>query len=186
MTKQELRTKVKDLLKQNKPSADWNRITELKEFQQCDIVLSYIPAGAEADCSPATRNAILNGKTVALPRCIPGTSEMDFYILEKQRDVFCQLEKGSFGIMEPSVNLEKLNLENGELKDKKIFMIVPGVAFTKEGKRCGHGKGFYDRYIPRLKNACSSVYLCGFCHDFQIFDDIPTDEFDCVMDSIKN
>lgn len=184
MTKQEIRTTVKSLLKENHGTADSSRITALKEFSESDIVLSYVPAGGEADCNPATRTAILMGKTVALPRCLSGTSEMDFYILEKQRDVFCQLEKGSFGIMEPSETLEKLDLEDDSLKNKKVFVIVPGVAFTKGGKRCGHGKGYYDRFIPRLKKACSSVFLCGFCHDFQIFEDIPTDQYDQNMDAV--
>ena len=63
-------------------------------------------------------------------------------------------------------------------------MLVPGVAFTKDGKRLGHGKGFYDIYIERMKKAGLNPYLCGICLPCQLVEDIPTDEHDILMDKV--
>ena len=66
----------------------------------------------------------------------------------------------------------------------KIFMIVPCLAFSNDGKRLGKGKGFYDRYFERLEKAGLDVFRCGFCLPCQIADDIPCDEFDRKVDRV--
>ena len=64
------------------------------------------------------------------------------------------------------------------------FMIVPGVAFTKSGKRLGHGKGFYDIYIEEMQKAGARSFLCGVCLPCQIVQEIPTDKHDVRMDCV--
>ena len=69
-----------------------------------------------------------------------------------------------------------------------IAVIVPGVAFGKDGTRLGHGMGFYDNYLAALKKACaktgSKLTLIGFCHTAQIVQGIPTDPHDIAMDMV--
>ncbi len=184
MDKQTLRKAVRELFKSRLSDGECPKILKLKEFLESDIVLSYIPSGGEADCTPAMIKALSLGKKTALPRVVPGTSEMDFYYIGSEKDISLQLEEGAFGIMEPLKSLEKMQVTEEELSGKKIFVIVPGVAFTSGGKRLGHGKGFYDIYIERLKKACPDVFLCGFCNSFQIFEDIPCEEHDIKMDTV--
>ena len=59
------------------------------------------------------------------------------------------------------------------------IVIVPGLGFTKDGKRLGRGKGFYDRYLEN-----SSVVKVGLAFEMQIEDDIPTDNHDVLMDFV--
>ncbi len=57
--------------------------------------------------------------------------------------------------------------------------IIPGRAFTRNGKRLGRGGGWYDRLLPQLK--CQKWGVAFAC---QIKKDIPTDEWDVRMNRI--
>lgn len=64
---------------------------------------------------------------------------------------------------------------------------MPGVAFTKNGKRLGHGGGYYDRYIQNLReNQKNPVVTVAVAFNEQILDDIPTHEHDQNIDIIVN
>lgn len=152
-------------------------------IEASDIVLGYLFHGNEADCSALLYYALEKGKETALPRVIPGTSCMDFYFLDGSLNFGDQIECGSFGISEPLSSLEKFEV-SPQLAGKRILMIVPGLAFTKDGRRLGHGKGFYDRYIERLKKTGARITLAGFCFPCQLVSELPVDEHDLPMDMV--
>lgn len=82
-------------------------------------------------------------------------------------------KKGEFGIEEPVgdqvVSPERLD-----------FILVPGIAFTLDGKRMGRGKGFYDRYLSLAKKAVK----IGVCFDFQLVENLKAQEWDIPMDAV--
>lgn len=59
--------------------------------------------------------------------------------------------------------------------------IVPGLAFTSDGKRLGYGGGWYDRLLTQA--AAGSVKL-GVAHGFQIAADLPSEPHDIPLDRI--
>ncbi|NDW19773.1 5-formyltetrahydrofolate cyclo-ligase [Dysgonomonas sp. 216] len=63
--------------------------------------------------------------------------------------------------------------------DKIDMIIVPGVAFDRKLNRMGRGKGYYDRFLPKLK-----ALKVGVCFDFQLLNSIPFDKNDVKMDMI--
>ena len=67
----------------------------------------------------------------------------------------------------------------GEVLSEVDLAIIPGRAFTRNGKRLGRGGGWYDRLLPQLK--CPKW---GVCFGTQIKKDIPTDEWDVRMNRI--
>lgn len=78
-----------------------------------------------------------------------------------------------FGIPEPTGPIfEKL--------DAIDMIVVPGVAFDRAGNRMGRGRGFYDRLLKSTPNAIK----VGVAFQFQIFDTIPTEPFDVMMDRV--
>lgn len=60
------------------------------------------------------------------------------------------------------------------------LIIVPGVAFDRKMNRLGRGKGFYDRFLPKLPKATK----VGVCFDFQLLTTIPTEKDDIKMDML--
>ena len=60
-------------------------------------------------------------------------------------------------------------------------MLVPGLAFARDGRRLGRGKGFYDRFLAALRPDC---FKCGIGLDFQVVDDLPTEPHDVLLDAV--
>ena len=173
-------------------------------YGDCGELLAYIPTATEADCLPLIKRAVADGKRTAVPRVDARTSSMDFFFLKSTLPIEKQLEVGSFGLKEPLRSLEKLRLKRenacgssqsrGEIT--KRLIIVPGLAFSRGGKRLGRGKGFYDRFLAKLKNLSpasdsaanqqksANCAAAGFCFSAQLSDCIPTDRFDAEVDII--
>jgi len=107
-------------------------------------------------------------------------NEKKFYlpVVVKENIVFREyttsagLQQSSYGIMEP-VGEDFTDYKTVDL------IIVPGVAFDRKMNRMGRGKGFYDRFLPRI-----SATKVGLCYDFQLFNSIPAEKNDIKMDYI--
>ena len=101
--KKELRRALRakrDGMEAKKRRALSDRIAEnclsLPEYANARTVLLYFAKGSEADLSRLAEDALKNGKAVGYPR-VEGDGQMTFYRVSS----LSQLEKGSFGIMEP-------------------------------------------------------------------------------------
>lgn len=81
---------------------------------------------------------------------------------------------GTFGIIEPIVTPQSVSIEKGI-----DLIIVPGVAFDRQLNRMGRGRGFYDRLLSTL-----SVPKIGIGYSFQLFNQIPVEDFDKKMDLV--
>lgn len=62
------------------------------------------------------------------------------------------------------------------------LIIVPGMAFDRQGHRLGRGGGFYDRFLshPALQHTCK----VGICFPCQIVDSIPTEPHDLPVSQV--
>jgi 5-formyltetrahydrofolate cyclo-ligase len=57
-------------------------------------------------------------------------------------------------------------------------VIVPGTAFTADGRRVGQGGGWYDRFLADVRPGCVTIGV-GFAP--QLVDDVPTEPHDVVL-----
>ncbi len=83
-----------------------------------------------------------------------------------------RLELGSFQIEEPT---------GDDLTDPAEIelIIVPAVAFDRNGNRLGRGKGFYDRLLQTTR-----ATKIGVGYDFQLIEEIPAEPHDVPMDMV--
>ena len=123
----------KNLLRQHFRMADAasaGSMAALPEFAEADGVFTYLSFGAEVDTRELIERAWSLGKTVALPRVVPGTRQMRWYAVDS---LDC-LERSSFGVEEPPADPAR------EVTPRDFHTpvaLVPGLAFDREGYRLG-------------------------------------------------
>lgn len=86
-----------------------------------------------------------------------------------------QLAPGRWGIWEPTDEAPLLSDYS-----RLDLVVVPGVAFSSDGKRLGRGKSFYDRFLPLVPRAA----FVGVCYPCQVVEQIPVDPWDIGMDIV--
>ena len=65
--------------------------------------------------------------------------------------------------------------------DEIELILVPGLAFTRDGQRLGRGGGFYDRFLSRLPGSTCKL---GVCFDQQIVASLPAEAHDQLVDAV--
>jgi 5-formyltetrahydrofolate cyclo-ligase len=58
------------------------------------------------------------------------------------------------------------------------------MAFDCEGRRLGHGRGYYDRFFAGLDVQGLAYATIGFCLKAQLVERVPTDLYDKQMDVV--
>lgn len=148
-TKKEIRKQIlqkrnalSDLERQQKSEEIVQKVIASEAFQNSDVFLLFSSYKSEVDVTKLIKYTLLLGKRVYLPKVIG--LEMEFY----QIFSMLELEDGYCGIREPKVELSRMFQPK---KGERIFILLPGAAFDKEGGRIGYGKGFYDRFLQKLE-----------------------------------
>ena len=118
-------------------------ICRLPAYHAADTVLGYLNFGAELEAEVWVRRALADGKRVLLPRVNRASRHLDLY---RVRDLSVDVAPGMWGIREPVI--ERCVREDAP--GTVDFVLLPGVAFTRDGARLGYGGGFYDRLLAHL------------------------------------
>lgn len=143
-------------------------LTADEHWQRAHTVLLYHSLPDEVATHDLIRQAVAEGKHVLLPVVVGDDLELRTYTADEA------LVTGAFHILEPSgpvfTDLEAINLA-----------VIPGVAFTPDGRRLGRGRGYYDRLLARLN---PHTYVIGLCWPFQLVDDLPTEPHDRPLNHI--
>ena len=61
------------------------------------------------------------------------------------------------------------------------LVLVPGIAFTREGARIGRGAGFFDRFL--VHRAARAIKI-GIAFSFQIVESFPLERHDVKLDLV--
>jgi len=176
MNKQELRIKYSEIRKNipdEKRKEESAKITEellkLIKENSFSAVLLYAPKKFEVDVMGVFGQTDI---PVYFPRC--DKDEMDFY----EVDDLSKLRLGYFSVREPEEDCPKFIPKENE----KYLIVVPGIAFDKNGYRIGYGKGYYDKYLSKQQNL--NFYKVGVCFSECMIEDTLHDRFDIKTDKV--
>ena len=163
----------RQMIGEEKDRADtqiFNRVTNLWKYRECETLLIYVSSEIEVDTRRLIEDALKRGKRVAVPRCVEGTREMEFYYMTS----FDDLKKGAFGILEPiREKCEKFEDYSSGL------CVIPALTFDEQGYRLGFGKGYYDRFLSAFKGE-----TVGLCYECCMNKELPRGRFDRRADVV--
>ena len=145
LEKQRLREEhlaAREALSEQERSVLDNRITQkllaTSEYAEATTVLTYVSVSSEVSTRMFIECALRDGKTVAVPRCLPGHC-LEFVAIASLE----QLVAAPFNLLEPAKELPAVT----EDQKNNSICIVPALLVDTKGYRLGYGAGFYDRFL---------------------------------------
>ena len=141
-----------------------SQLEKMTVFQEAKTVLLYYPKNNEVDVLPLFKR-YKRDKVLLLPVTHRRGMTANPY---EGND---KMHRGKVGIPEPTTPPYE-----GEID----LIIVPAVAFDKQGNRLGRGGGYYDRFLKKQSHAT----FIGVGYDFQLVDEVPVRKHDQKMHRI--
>ena len=136
-------------------------------FRYAQTILAYHPKETEVNILPVLREAIAQGKKIALPRCEEAHIMTYRYISSLE-----ELAPGTYGIYEPSADAPLFSEEAGV----GSLCLVPGVVFDVHGLRIGYGGGYYDRFLHSYQGS-----VLGLVYREFILPSLPHGRYDLAL-----
>jgi 5-formyltetrahydrofolate cyclo-ligase len=150
------------------------RLVLLPEYVRAHTVMYYVDVRSEVRTRHYLPTALGHGKRIVVPYCVDGELEL-FHLTTT-----AELAVGMYRILEPRPELRPLPERRVEPAALDLI-VVPGVAFDREGGRMGHGFGYYDKL---LRHARPDAPLVALAFECQLFPKIPMQPHDIFMDRI--
>jgi len=145
-----------------------NRVLELPEWKTARTVGLFASLPDEPDLVELMSAP---NKTFAFP-CIVGESLV-------WRRAICE---NDLKAIQPGIRHLREPHEGSVVPEAHIqLLLVPGLAFTRQGLRLGRGGGFYDRALQHFPK---STVRAGVCFQFQILESLPVEPHDQSVDFV--
>ncbi|MDI1279293.1 5-formyltetrahydrofolate cyclo-ligase [Methylobacter sp.] len=148
-------------------------------YQQAKTVMWYVHCRSEVRTQSALLGELDAGKRMVIPYCTKdeqGHNKLGLWWLED----FAELVPGMWGILEPPK--QRWGELGKEVAPEQLdCVMVPGVAFDRNGGRLGNGAGYYDRLLESVR---ADAVLIGVCFDSQLVEQVAMDAHDVAMDIV--
>lgn len=149
-----------------------------KKYKECNRISVYLSMTSEVQTNEILSHALESGKKVFIPKYVG--SNMDMVRLASMDD-YNSLPETKWKIKQPADDdyTRENALDTGGLD----LIVVPGVGFTANGDRMGHGRGYYDTYIEKASKV-RIPYLIGLAYSVQMCENIPISAHDKPLNEV--
>jgi 5-formyltetrahydrofolate cyclo-ligase len=149
-----------------------DQICSLATYKTARTVLGYLNFGSELAIEAWIRQALTDGKRVLLPRVNRASMLLELF---EVKDIDSDVAAGAYGIREPVVE----RCERFEALGEIDLILMPGVAFDREGGRLGYGGGYFDKLLAHLPHR--PVLIAG-AFAMQVVAEVPQEASDYKVD----
>lgn len=132
-------------------------------YKNAKLIMGYLAFGKELSVDRVLLQALADGKRVVVP-FITSPTEMEAAVFTGMENL-CLDRFRIRCVAEPAVFVEPAAID---------LLLVPGVAFGRDGSRMGMGAGYYDRFLLRAPQAIT----LGVAYDSLLQEHLPMDEYD--------
>lgn len=140
-------------------------------YQKARTVALYAPIRGEVPTRDILIAALADEKVVCYPLSHVHGRILSFRAITSESE----LEPGRLGVREPNSASELVPVDQIDL------FVVPGLGFTRDGKRLGRGGGYYD---ATLRAASGRSRRVGLAFSDQVVGVLPTNQDDVDMDLV--
>jgi 5-formyltetrahydrofolate cyclo-ligase len=152
----------------------FDRLVDLPEYRGARSVLCYVSFRSEVSTHAFFSRMWADGKRVVVPYCT--AQHLSLFCLHS----FDDLAPGTLGILEPKPGLRGQDHRRCEVQEIDL-LVIPGLAFDRQGGRLGYGKGYFDRLLPGARD---DALLAAVAFECQLFDDVPVQAYDVRVDAV--
>ena len=170
MNKDELRKVLKGLRRQltaeqvaQSSALVVQHILACDAYRKAQHIMGYLAFSNELNVDALLLEALAAGKQVYVPQIISATEMRPVRLHSLE-----QLERDRYGIRSVAPPVEVLDPAQLDL------IIVPGLAFDRQGHRMGMGAGYYDRFLPQAKQA----QWLAVAYEALLQEQLPQDDYD--------
>src|SRR5712692_9313686 len=140
-------------------------------YSKARTLALYAPIRGEVPTGDILTAALADGKRV----CYPLSHVRGRILSFRTITVETELEPGRLGVREPANSSELIPV------DQIDVFVVPGLGFSRDGKRLGRGGGYYD---ATLKAGTDRSRRVGLAFQEQVLEDLPVTTEDVPMDLV--
>lgn len=138
----------------------------------------------EVNTGSIMEDILSSGKLCYIPRYEEGGNKMEMVRLRDLQD-YESLPRTRWNIKQPDMREERE--EALESEGGLDLILVPGLAFSLSGGRCGRGRGYYDSYLARARTSLSNLPITiGLAFTEQLVEaaELPTEHHDYNIDFV--
>jgi len=163
-----LRDKLEPETRERHSAALRRVLGDLASYRSAKTVHLFVPFGSEVDTRPILEELWARQVRTVLPR-VAANRQLDHLAVTGSEE----LKPGAWEIPEPVATCPAVDPSQVEL------ILVPGVAFDRQGGRLGYGGGYYDRFLA----ACPAPRI-ALAFALQIVDEVPRESHDLLVDDV--
>lgn len=152
--------------------AIFRNLTAMPELHAAETILLYLDFRGEVSSDPIIRWGLAEGKRICAPKTVVDERRLIPIRITDADDLIV----GAYNIREPR-DSEQARVEIAAID----AVILPGVGFDRQGGRLGYGGGYYDRFLPQLRD---DVVKIAVAYELQVLPEVPLEPHDTKLDAL--
>lgn len=156
-----------------------SKIFQIPAYEKAKNICFYLPTEKEVNVMDLLTESLQNNRKCFVP-LISG-EDLEFLQVESLEDLKT-FTKNKWNILEPPLDTLDKRINLFKTGIDSLLIISPGLAFDLQKNRMGKGKGYYDKFMKRLRKEKIEFKTIAVSFSTQMVKEVPMEEHDEKMD----